>query len=563
MAKELFLFLIQPVLERIKSKRLVIIPHEELNYIPFQIFLNPADGRFLGERFQISYAPSASILLGFKRSSSLSGGRLLAVADPDIPFAVKEVKYLAELFPEQRKVETGDIMPRECDVKTWARDYDIVHLSVHGKFNEGAPMLSYLKLGEGGGDDGKLTAAEMYGLPLDKSRLVVLSACETGKTQATHGNEILGMMRGLLFAGANSSASLKLEGRFGSHRAMDADILRERAHPPPARGSAGGPCQGQGRPEICPSPLLGRIHTDREVTVADFLQELNERIKALGGDWSKYSVIGSFLLYVIGYLALRFHLTVIGVGTDLAVIDERYLFTGARFLVFLVTTVPIIVLFALPVALIFRIVCKLLPETICAQISGFVMQQKKLVVFGIVYSVVLIQCVMVKCFDFCNLLIAPHMPVNGGWLSDMLLDGGPVSMNIYFAMLMAASAVPIAIFAYIRKSQPAGSPEPFLRGLLAFLAMVQILMLPVNYGVLVVDLSMPRVSSLGDKPLANGEDAWLAWEGKEGVTFLVRNRVQNRRSLVTLARADVKRMEIIGSDKIIPALFQARQGGKR
>lgn len=296
--------------------------------------------------------------------------------------------------------------------------------------------------------------------------------------------------------------------------------------------------------------------------MADFLHDLNERIKALGGDWSKYSVIGSFLLYVIGYLALRFHLTVFGVGTDLAVIDERYLFTGARFLVFLVTTVPIIVLFALPAAFVFWAARKILPETICARIGEFVLHPKRLVLFGIVFSVFIIQCVMVKCFAFYDLLLAPQMPINGGWLADMLLDRGSVSMSIYFAMLMAASAVSVAIFVYISKAQPTGSPGPFLRGLLAFLVAVQILMLPVNYGVLVVDLTLPRVSSLGDKPLVNGEDAWLAWEGKDGVTFLVRNRVQNRRLLVTLARADVKRMEIIGSDKIIPALFQAQQGGK-
>jgi CHAT domain-containing protein len=65
-------------------------------------------------------------------------------------------------------------------------------------------MLSYLRLAAGGGDDGKLTAAEMFGLPLDKSRLVVLSACETGRAEATHGNEILGMVRGLLYAGAGT-----------------------------------------------------------------------------------------------------------------------------------------------------------------------------------------------------------------------------------------------------------------------------------------------------------------------------------------------------------------------
>ena len=44
----------------------------------------------------------------------------------------------------------------------------------------------------------------MFGLPLDRSRLVVLSACETGRAEATHGNEILGMVRALIYAGAGT-----------------------------------------------------------------------------------------------------------------------------------------------------------------------------------------------------------------------------------------------------------------------------------------------------------------------------------------------------------------------
>ena len=74
--------------------------------------------------------------------------------------------------------------------------------------------------------------------------------------------------------------------------------------------------------------------------MADLLDDLGARISALGSNWTKYSVVGSFVLYVFGYLAVRFHLTAIGVGTDLAVLDERYLFAGARFLVYLVSSVP-------------------------------------------------------------------------------------------------------------------------------------------------------------------------------------------------------------------------------
>ncbi len=202
-ARELFLFLVQPVSGRIRSDRLVVIPHEDLAYVPFQVLQDPADGRYLGERFQITYAPSVSVLLGLRRSPGLSGGRLLAVADPGIPAAGPEVRAIAQLFPGRSKVVTDDLA-QEKDVKAWIRDADVVHLSVHGRFDAAEPMLSYLSLTRGGGDDGRLTAAEMFGLPLDKSRLVVLSACETGRAEATHGNEILGMVRGLLYAGAGT-----------------------------------------------------------------------------------------------------------------------------------------------------------------------------------------------------------------------------------------------------------------------------------------------------------------------------------------------------------------------
>lgn len=202
-AKELFLFLVQPALSRIRSERLVIIPHEDLNYLPFQVLQDPADGRYLGERFQVTYAPSASVLLGLKRPSSLSGGQLLAIADPGIVAARAEVQAIARLFPGRSQVVMDDLA-REKDVKEWVRDFDVIHLAVHGKFDAAEPMLSYLVLAPGAGDDGRLTAAEMFGLALDKSRLVVLSGCETGRAEATHGNEILGMVRALMYAGAGA-----------------------------------------------------------------------------------------------------------------------------------------------------------------------------------------------------------------------------------------------------------------------------------------------------------------------------------------------------------------------
>ncbi len=125
-ARELFLFLIQPVLGSIRGNRLVIIPHEELHRLPFQSLINPADGRFLGERFQLSYAPSATVLLSLKRTGNVKGGRLLAIADPELPATQEEVRAIGQFYPNRSKVVQNALAP-ESDVKTWIGNYDVIH----------------------------------------------------------------------------------------------------------------------------------------------------------------------------------------------------------------------------------------------------------------------------------------------------------------------------------------------------------------------------------------------------------------------------------------------------
>ncbi|MGA1864312.1 MAG: CHAT domain-containing tetratricopeptide repeat protein [bacterium] len=202
-SSELFLLLVQPALQWIKTKHIVIIPHEDLYYIPFQIFYNPIEKRYFGEDYQISYAPNAALLVHLKKNMGIKGGRLLAAADPMINEAPDEVTGIGKLYGEDSRImPTAHI--READLKAWADEYSVIHLAVHGYFNPQEPLLSYLKLKKDDRDDGDLTAAEMFGLPLEKARLVVLSACETGRATATHANELIGMQRALLFAGANN-----------------------------------------------------------------------------------------------------------------------------------------------------------------------------------------------------------------------------------------------------------------------------------------------------------------------------------------------------------------------
>jgi CHAT domain-containing protein len=201
-ARELFLYLIQPALGWIKTQHLIVIPHAELHDVPFAALIAPS-GKSLGEMFALSDAPNAGLLLDLKKGEPIGNGRLFAAADPDIEEARGEVEAVSAFYPERNKLMIDPLVP-ESEVKAAAGEYDVLHLSVHGKFTPLEPMLSYLQLGNDGSDDGRLTAAEMFGLSLGKTRLVVLSACETGQGEATSGNEVFGMERALLYAGANN-----------------------------------------------------------------------------------------------------------------------------------------------------------------------------------------------------------------------------------------------------------------------------------------------------------------------------------------------------------------------
>ena len=202
LSKQLFLFLIQPALEWVHSDRLILIPQGELEGLPFQALQDPADGTFAGERFQISYAPGAAILLELKKQRNLAGGSLLAAANPTLPRAREEVSSIASFYPGHQKVWINTLI-RKSELERWVGSYDIVHLAVHGEF-KGEPLLSHVNLAADGNEDGNLNAAEMFGLSLEHTRLIALSACETGRVRTTRSNEIQGIPQALLFAGAQS-----------------------------------------------------------------------------------------------------------------------------------------------------------------------------------------------------------------------------------------------------------------------------------------------------------------------------------------------------------------------
>jgi hypothetical protein len=290
-----------------------------------------------------------------------------------------------------------------------------------------------------------------------------------------------------------------------------------------------------------------------------------ERLKDVAGSWPAFITLGSFALYVLGYLCIRFHLTALGLGTDLNVLDERYLFAGAKFLVYLLSTLATFLFFVLLLAPIPGLIYWLIKRGKKGGTTGATdatpassgRSGEKIAFAGIVLSLLSIQLVMKQCFLFSNLLLANNLPWTGLNFQQLLLEEGENRRALYFVGLVALTALTFLLWLYARsRVQPQNPASKFLITLLALLVGVQFLFLPVNYGVFIVEKDLPRVTGLGDgKPLPEQHDAWLVWEGNEGATFLLRHSSAGNRRLVTVPKKEVTKVEIAGYDPIFRRIF--------
>lgn len=201
----------------------------------------------------------------------------------------------------------------------------------------------------------------------------------------------------------------------------------------------------------------------------DFWGAINKGAQNLSSHWASYTVLVSFFLYVLGYLALRFHLTALGVGTDLSVIDERYLFTGNKFLIYLISSIPslllliilLLLLLIVPVYLPYR----LLPAVIRVKSAHFFHRQwqnfqswwlvsNRLAWLGIFFTLLMIQLVMRQSILLSNLLLAEDLPAEPLWLRHLLLAETDGPMALYFIGLLGGTLVSASIFFYIAKNRP-------------------------------------------------------------------------------------------------------------
>lgn len=215
--RNLYSLLVKPLeayLPKDKNEVVTIIPHDVLFRIPFAALMAD-NGDYLIEQHTLSYVPAIGVFRSTQRLQEQAGllpHKLLAFGNPitqriaflgALPYAEKEVKHIAEIFGQNNAtVEIGGAATKDKFAELVPAASEI-HLATHGLVDEEHPMKSALVLAPTDKDDGLLSVRDILTLKNLKARMVVLSACQTGRGKIT-GDGVVGLSRAFIIAGAPS-----------------------------------------------------------------------------------------------------------------------------------------------------------------------------------------------------------------------------------------------------------------------------------------------------------------------------------------------------------------------
>jgi tetratricopeptide (TPR) repeat protein len=189
---ELYSALVAPYQRQASKKgRLIIVPFSSLHYLPFHLLFDGS--AYLIERHEVIVLPAAGLAL--QRSPKRKpGARVVAHSwEGRLPGTLREARLVLERFG-------GSLYAEESATRSVFESdpLQILHVAAHGQYRLDQPDLSFIRLA-----DGQLYADDLLQQDLSYE-LVTLSACETGRADVSGGDELIGLGRGFLYAGAGA-----------------------------------------------------------------------------------------------------------------------------------------------------------------------------------------------------------------------------------------------------------------------------------------------------------------------------------------------------------------------
>ncbi|HKO98904.1 MAG TPA: CHAT domain-containing protein [Pyrinomonadaceae bacterium] len=211
--------LIRPIDDLLRQDKLLcIVPDKELNYLPFAALISSRSGRYLVQDFQLTLSPSSSVFLHcteIAQDKTAGEEHLLAVGNPtfdrrayteyaDLAAAEREAAKVGALY-KSRRVLTGRHATVEAVTAELLRA-DVAHFAAHYVIDPKSPLSSRLLLATSGTknnreETGELEARDVCRMNLSRTRLVVLSACETGIERQYRGEGPVSFARQFMIAG--------------------------------------------------------------------------------------------------------------------------------------------------------------------------------------------------------------------------------------------------------------------------------------------------------------------------------------------------------------------------
>jgi len=248
LAKQLYSLLIQPIESLLDKKRVIcIIPDKNLSYIPFPALVSPDSQKYLIEDYVLTTSQSPSVFLHYSQNATqkaqVKDERLLSVGNPrfdhaafpdleDLPNAKQEAKEIASNYKDALSLLEADATA--AAVKNEMPRSDVVHLALHSVLDGDLPLNSSLLLTKSGSQS-SLHAYEIYRLDLERTRLVVLSSCQTGAERYYDGEGMASLARAFIGAGVpmvvaslwpvDSAATEKLMVLFHKERRQNSSAL--------------------------------------------------------------------------------------------------------------------------------------------------------------------------------------------------------------------------------------------------------------------------------------------------------------------------------------------------